>query len=151
MCIPCGGAPAGTPSSAHRNEELWSGEPNESSPTSFSDLFKKVALRPLFVTVVQNAGCPVLSEGSRLLIVQTTGQWPRVVVLHAQVKVEDFSSYLAKLSTPRELMIMMTEMWVPFLVTSQQCWFMSHSRQPCAIKFMWLSRVSGCRVAGWRG
>ncbi len=27
-----------------------------------------------------------------------------------QVKVEDFSSYLAKLSTPRELMIMMTEM-----------------------------------------
>lgn len=27
----------------------------------------------------------------------------------AQVRVEDFSSYLAKLSTPRELMIMMTE------------------------------------------
>ncbi len=31
-------------------------------------------------------------------------------VMTVQVKVEDFSSYLAKLSTPRELMIMMTEM-----------------------------------------
>ncbi len=31
-------------------------------------------------------------------------------VMAVQVKVEDFSSYLAKLSTPRELMIMMTEM-----------------------------------------
>ena len=29
---------------------------------------------------------------------------------YSQVRVEDFSSYLAKLSTPRELMIMMTEM-----------------------------------------
>ena len=28
-----------------------------------------------------------------------------------QVRGEDFSSYLAKLSTPRELMIMMTEMF----------------------------------------
>ena len=28
----------------------------------------------------------------------------------AQVKVEDFSSWLGRLSTPRELMIMMTEM-----------------------------------------
>lgn len=29
----------------------------------------------------------------------------------SQVRGEDFSSYLAKLSTPRELMIMMTEMF----------------------------------------
>ena len=29
----------------------------------------------------------------------------------AQVRGEDFSSYLSKLSTPRELMIMMTEMF----------------------------------------
>ncbi len=29
----------------------------------------------------------------------------------AQVRGEDFSSYIAKLSTPRELMIMMTEMF----------------------------------------
>ncbi len=35
---------------------------------------------------------------------------PHEVLLPWQVKVEDFSSYLAKLSTPRELMIMMTEM-----------------------------------------
>ena len=31
--------------------------------------------------------------------------------LAAQVKVEDFSSYIGRLQTPRELMIMMTEMF----------------------------------------
>lgn len=30
---------------------------------------------------------------------------------HVQVRGEDFSSYLSKLSTPRELLIMMTEMF----------------------------------------
>ncbi len=33
------------------------------------------------------------------------------IVTGCQVNVEDYSSYLAKLSTPRELMIMMTEIF----------------------------------------
>ncbi len=36
---------------------------------------------------------------------------PECVTGCAQVNVEDYSSYLAKLSTPRELMIMMTEIF----------------------------------------
>ena len=36
--------PAGTPSNSHRGDELWSGDPNEASSTSFGDLFKKVPL-----------------------------------------------------------------------------------------------------------
>ena len=36
---------------------------------------------------------------------------PECVTCCAQVNVEDYSSYLAKLSTPRELMIMMTEIF----------------------------------------
>ena len=74
---PCAAFPpgAGTPTSSHRGEELWSGEPGEPSATSFKQLFEKV-------------------------------------------RVEDFSSYLAKLSTPRELMIMMTEMCAPLAAWS---------------------------------
>lgn len=38
---------------------------------------------------------------------------PRIATLHIllQVSVADFSGYLSRLSTPRELMIMMTEMF----------------------------------------
>ncbi|CAL8464843.1 g4378 [Coccomyxa elongata] len=59
------------------------------------------------------------ANGSRLLVHAQDAAWSGDASdaahitfndLFKQVKVEDFSSYLAKLSTPRELMIMMTEM-----------------------------------------
>ena len=46
-----------------------------------------------------------MASQCKLLMLNTSA----TLCMHAQVRVEDFSSYLAKLSTPRELMIMMTE------------------------------------------
>jgi hypothetical protein len=51
-CAPCD---PGTPTSSHRSEELWSGEPGEPSATSFKQLFEKVS-DLLGITSVPAAG-----------------------------------------------------------------------------------------------
>ncbi|KAK9837250.1 hypothetical protein WJX81_001515 [Elliptochloris bilobata] len=73
-----------SPAGGERGADGWGEQPGDpAASTSFIDLFKK-------------PGDPAASTS--------------FIDLFKKVKVEDFSSWLGRLSTPRELMIMMTEM-----------------------------------------